>query len=219
MRSLFFWVFLILYEPVCYGGSNKCNLADSATENLARLLKWCDQHKISDDKCTELLDFSSGLSITDFQKKLIKLESEFEVSISSRNKSPSSKLSDNIPKKASKALEELQLLSSSSDNIFFKTINFKKTAQKYFDTLSHAEIKNLYEIVDKFKNSGNQSDLIKSLKNKGIEKLSLNPNNKSCTGENILAVRLSQGARMCFHIDGGTIDILCIGFGRICYDH
>lgn len=218
MKSISLFLTMLFWYPVVFASKDACDLTDAATQNLSTLLTWCDRHHVSDDDCTELLDASTQLTPHEFAKKLVQKESDLKAKSLNVQANTTEDITDAIPKKPKEAFLQLQNLANSNDNAFFKTIDFHKNAQKHFDTLTNAEIRNVYEIVDKIKTSPNRTELIKALQSKAIESLG-NKETKLCRRPNVMAVRLSRGARMCFQIEDGHINILCIGQGEICYNH
>lgn len=226
--------------PTAQGAPAKtCNLHGDFDKNLNVLSKWCSKNKIPNQQCDSFLDVAAARSSKEFEA-LLKTQpvpsapslsrpatgSETKTSSAPPSTSPSPSLwsSADIPKKPKEAYQHLLELNRASSGTGLKTVEFTKKAGDYFETLKPAEVKHVYEIVEKMKTSRTTSDLSQFLKSKNGEWLKDNKKTRRhCPGTRVYAVRLSQGSRMCFefdpHSESSAIKILCIGAGRSCYEH
>lgn len=216
--------FLFFCQSLFAADGESCDLSGDFDKNFFHLIEWCEKHNIPQEECDAHIDSANTLSEAAFKSRLYNLKNK-PVSTKLHDISPSISKQDwsEIPTKHSEAFKKLKDLSSIEMSGFTKQIEFGKQAKEYFTSLNAAEIKNLFEIIEKMKTSSTKVELDNFLMIKKRESLSrADSSRKNCKGDNVFSVRLSTQARMCYQLvnaESTSIKILCIGIGRQCYEH
>lgn len=182
MKALIFTFFLFNQLPFVQAGENGCKLSSAFDANLEHLLDWCARNHVPESKCDGLLDAAAELSAADFRSKLYQI-------INSPKENLAVKVVDSvvnanwkdIPKDPTKAFQRLTELVKVEDVGFAKNVKFGHNADKYFSALKQAEVKHVYEIIEKMKTMISKSEFDLYLKNKGGEFLVSSTNNPNLT--------------------------------------
>jgi hypothetical protein len=219
-KVIIFIFFLFNQLSFVLAGEKGCNLSSAFDANLEHLLDWCARNHVPESKCDGLLDAAAELSAVDFRSKLYQIINAPKGNLTTKVvDSVASTKWQEIPKDPTKAFQKLTELVKVDDVGFAKNVKFGHNADRYFSALKSTEVKHVFEIIEKMKTMRSKSEFDLYLKNKGGEYL-VSSTNKACSGKNVYAVRLSEGARMCFEYnlkESSSIKILCIG--KRCYDH
>lgn len=216
-------LFLILFSVVADATPNQCHIGPEFDRNLDYLLDWCEKHHKPEAECTELLELAAELPEKDFRSKLYELQHSGPKSkgFASTDKNLNEVNWKDIPHEPTAAYKRLVELSEIEGKGFSKKIEITDTVTKNFETLKPAEVTRLYEVLEKMKTSPTRREFDNFLKGKRSEYLK-SEDNKACSGKDVIALRLSLRARMCFQFDPddtSNIKILCVGPGRHCYEH
>ncbi len=219
----------IIFLNPTFAGEETCDkINDQGLDKLELILEKCKSHNISDDDCMNLFSELEHLDTKDIDAhfaKSVGLSSPPEnpkPPTHSQTQSSSNQIDyDNLPRSPSKAFAILKKFAANVESAGKNEIKLHKKLDEPFETLKPAEIKNAFKLIDTMKKAGNKSELESLLKDHKLEHLGETKNFR-CAGSGVISVHVSQGARMCFRyesINPLVISILCIGFGRVCYDH
>lgn len=225
MRTLIVW-FSLLISSLVVASNDTCNVSPHFEQNLDRLLLLCEKLHVNVEDCDSLLDAVEVDDASTFKAKLYAFEQNHQKHgqgnfTKTNPNAPAFDLPNwkDVPTNPKKAYKQLTEFSEVPHGGFSDKIQFSSKVD--MDSLNHSEIKNAYEIIEKMKSSKSRLELENYLNTKSKEVLK-GSGNKACSGENVFSVRLSQGARLCFQYlpdSPNSIKILCMGHGRVCYEH